>query len=188
MVRSISIAIVAALGLGALAAPLVTAAWHADRSGIAAARPNWAEMQWPFPIDEWGNGRAVQCRAADCGSEVKFYVRAKIGVCNCVTGVADDAELERLSDFALIDGRVAALGDGRPIEVAWMKGRSRPYQVFGAGRGGKSALSVAFNDGCDAIVASAVIDGDKLDAIEPRVIEFLNGQTVVQWAKITLGQ
>ena len=56
-------------------------------------RPVWTEVGWPFPLDQWGRGRAFQCKAADCGREVKLYLRAKIGFCNCATGVADDAEL-----------------------------------------------------------------------------------------------
>ena len=87
--------------------------------------------------------------------------RAKIGFCNCLTGVEDDAELERLSDFVLMGSPVAALGDGRTIKVAWMEGRSRAYQIAGSGKGGKSALSIAFNNECDAMVASAVLEGDR---------------------------
>ena len=109
-------------------------------------------------MDEWGKGKAFQCKAADCGTEVNLYIRAKIGFCNCTTGVADDEELERISDFDLIGDKLAALGAGRPIAVAWMKGRSRPYAIWpGPAARRRSALSVAFNDRCDAIVATAVI-------------------------------
>ena len=38
----------------------------------------------------------------DCGTAVTLYVRAKIGFCNCTTGVADDPELERIGDFELL--------------------------------------------------------------------------------------
>ena len=48
-----------------------------------AARPLWAEVKWPFPIDQWGTGRAFVCKAADCSSEVKLYLRAKLSSCNC---------------------------------------------------------------------------------------------------------
>jgi len=53
-----------------------------------------------------GKGKAFQCKAADCGTEINLYLRAKIGFCNCTTGVADDEELERLSDFDLIGARL----------------------------------------------------------------------------------
>jgi hypothetical protein len=35
--------------------------------------PVWTEVRWPFPLDQWGPGRAFQCKAADCGSEVNLY-------------------------------------------------------------------------------------------------------------------
>ena len=83
--------------------------------------------------------------------------------------------------------KIANLGAGRPISGAWMKGRSRAYAVAKPVRTAKSALSVAFNDRCDAIVATAVLGHDRPDAIEPQVIEFLNGKTVMRWAEVTLG-
>ena len=102
--------------------------------------------------------------------------------------MADDQELERLSDFHLMGDKIAVLADGRPIAVAWMKGRSRAYAVAKPARAGdKSALSVAFNDRCDAIVATVVLGHDRPAAIEPGVIEFLNGDTVLRWAEVTLG-
>jgi hypothetical protein len=189
MIRSSSIAIAAAFGVGGLVGALVTSVRLADRGDVLTTtpRPVWTELQWTFPMDEWGTGKVFQCKAADCGTEVNIYLRAKIGFCNCTSGVADDEELERLSDFDLTGGPIAALGDGRPITVAWMKGRSRSYEISGSARGGKSALLAAFNDGCDAIVTSAVLDHHTLAEIEPHVIEFLNGKIVLQWAKVTLG-
>jgi hypothetical protein len=68
-----------------------------------------------------------------------------------------------------------------------MKGRSRSYAVAKPVRAGKSALSIAFNDKCDAIVATIVLERDRPDVIEPQVIEFLNGKTVMRWAEVTLG-
>jgi hypothetical protein len=85
-------------------------------------------VKWPYAIDQWGTGRAFTCKAADCGIEVKLYLRAKLGSCNCTTGVADDADLDRMSDFDLV-GEVSPLGAGRPIAIAWMKGRSRAYTL-----------------------------------------------------------
>jgi hypothetical protein len=34
-----------------------------------------------------------------------------------------------MSDFDLIGGEVSPLGAGRPITIAWMKGRSRAYTL-----------------------------------------------------------
>ena len=138
-------------------------------------------------MDEWGKGKAFRCAAADCGVEVNFYVRAKIGFCNCTTGVSDDNELDRLSDFGLMGEKRSVLGPGHPIRVAWMNGRSRSYTIADSYRPRKSALAVAFNDHCDAVVATVVVAHDQPGAIEPSVIEFLNSQTVIHWAEVTLG-
>src|SRR5215204_846880 len=125
---------IAAFALGGLVGAYALLAERPVERGTAtgALHPVWTEVQWPFPLDQWGRGKAFQCNARDCGTEVNLYVRAKIGFCNCTTGVADDEELERLSDFDLMGSQVAVLGAGRPITVAWMKGRSRAYAIAGA--------------------------------------------------------
>jgi hypothetical protein len=146
--------------------------------------PVWTEAAWPFPIDQWGQGWAFQCKAADCGTEVNLYLRPKIGFCNCQTGVADDEELDRVSDLDLVGSKRSALGPGRPITVHWMKGRSRGY-AFG-GPSPRSALSLAFNNSCDVIVATLVA-GDEPVAHEQAVLEFLNGELVLHWAEAILG-
>jgi hypothetical protein len=61
----------------------------------SAREPVWTEAAWPFPIDQWGQGWAYQCKASDCGVDVNLYLRPKIGFCNCQTGVADDGEKRR---------------------------------------------------------------------------------------------
>ena len=158
-----------------------------DGAIAATLQPNWSEVPWPFPMDQWGKGKAFQCKAADCSTEVTVYIRAKIGFCNCSTGVADDEELDRISDFDLLGNQLTAQGPGLPITVAWMKGRSRAFSIAGAQRPGKSALSVGFNDRCDAIVATAVTGLERPAAIEAAVLEFLNSRTVLRWAEVTLG-
>lgn len=157
------------------------------RAATTTGQPVWNEVSWPFPIDQWGKGKAFQCKAANCGSEVNVYIRAKIGFCNCTTGVADDEELERISDFDLVGNPLSAQGPGRPISVAGMKGPSRSYTIGGSQRAGKSALSVGFNDRCDAVVATAVINRNRPDASELAVLELLNSRTVLRWAEVTLG-
>ena len=151
------------------------------------AAGGWREIAWPFPRDGWPAGRAFHCAAAACGDEVEVYVRPKIGFCNCKTGVSDDDELDRLADFRLIGEKLSVLGAGRPINVAWMKGRSRAYTIADPFRVRNSALAVAFNDRCDAVVATVVVANDRPAAIEPSVIEFLNSKTIVHWAEVTLG-
>src|SRR4051795_762000 len=129
----------AALGCG-LAAAL---AWSAlpRHAAATATVPVWTEVAWPFPIDPWGKGKAFRCQAADCGAEVNLYLRAKIGFCNCTTGVADDDDLDRMGDLFLV-GEVSPLGSGRPITVAWMKGRSRAYKVNALSLLGKTVVSI----------------------------------------------
>jgi hypothetical protein len=180
----------AAFGLGGLVAAAF--ALRADRpaergTASATAKPAWTEVAWPFPMDQWGKGKAFHCKAADCGTEVNVYIRAKIGFCNCATGVSDDEELDRISDKELFGDTLSPLAPGREISVAWMKGRSRPFGIAGARPAASSALSVGFNDRCDAIIATAVLDHDKPAAVEPAVLEFLNSRTVIRWAELTLG-
>jgi hypothetical protein len=147
-------------------------------------QPVWTEGTWPFPIDQWGGGWAFQCKAADCGIDVDLYLRPKIGFCNCETGVADDEELDRVSDLDLVGSERSPLGPGRPITVHWMKGRSRGYAV--GAPSAKSVLSLAFNSRCDVIVATVVTGGEPI-AQEQAVLEFLNGDLVRQRAEVVLG-
>src|SRR5262245_34828868 len=165
MKKSAGLALVLAAGLaGAIAVALIAPRPAGDTSDL---RPIWAEVTWPFPMDQWGTGRAFACKAADCGAEVKLYLRAKLGSCNCTTGVADDADLDRMSDFDLVGSEVSPLGAGRPITIAWMKGRSRAYALAARNRPGRSAISVVFNDRCDMIVATVVLPHDRPATIEP---------------------
>ena len=188
--RGTLVAVIVGLSLGALAGASVFFAWPTLVRSQAAAvprHPKFTEVRWPFPTDEWGKGKAFRCVAADCGGEVSVYIRAKIGFCNCLTGVADDNELDRLTDFGLMGERLSVLGPGREIKVAWMNGRSRAFKVGGAPPAGQSALSVGFNDHCDAIVATAVHGAEQSTAVEPVVLEFLNSKTVIGWAEVALG-
>jgi len=156
-------------------------------SSAAAARPVWNEVAWPFPMDQWGKGKAFACKAADCGSDVTVYIRAKIGFCNCTTGVADDEELDRISDFDMFESKLSPRGPGKPIAVAWMKGRSRGFAIPANPRSARSALSIGFNDHCDAIIATALVSVDQPEGVEQAVLDFLNSQTVLRWAEKTLG-
>jgi hypothetical protein len=150
-------------------------------------RPVWAEVRWPFPLDQWGQGRAFQCKASDCGNEINLYLRAKIGFCNCAIGVSDDQELDRVGDVDLIDGISAALRPGRPVVVNGMKGRSRGYAIDDRSASARSALSIAVNDRCDVIVATSTIDHDQPGEQESAVLDFLNSDLVLRWAQTTLG-
>jgi tRNA(Ile)-lysidine synthase TilS/MesJ len=52
---------------------------------------------------------------------------------------------------------------------------------------GRSTLTIAFNDHCDALVATIVTGHNRPAELEPVVLEFLNGDTVIYWAEVTLG-
>jgi hypothetical protein len=185
--RTNRIAIVAAvLAIGALVA--LSATLHLlglSGSSPSPAHPNWIEVQWPFPTDQWGKGRAFRCDPVDCGTLVDLYVRPKLGSCNCATGVGSDEDLDRMSDFDILGGEISPLTKGRPVTAGWMKGRSRTY-AFTA-HSGRSAISVVLNDRCDMIVASVVLLAGLPSALEPRVIEFLNSKAMLHWAEIELG-
>jgi len=189
MNKTFAFTVVAAFGLGGAVGTFALLARNLGDGGSALSPPHpvWSEVQWPFPMDQWGGGRAFQCKPADCGTEVNIYLRAKLGSCNCTTGVADDEELDRMSDLDLAGGEVSPLGAGRPITIAWMKGRSRAYTLTARNPPGKTAISVAFNDRCDMIVATAVLPHDRPATIEPDVISFLNSRTVLRWAEVALG-
>jgi hypothetical protein len=190
MNRSALIATALGFALGAFAALSAFFAWPrlvASQTLTPPSHPKFVEVRWPFPTDEWGEGKAFRCEKPDCGVEVNVYIRAKIGFCNCLTGVSDDAELDRLSDFNLMGGKPAVLGTGHEIKIAWMKGRSRAYAVSEPYHAPGSVLAIAFNDRCDAIVATATVAHDRPATLEPSVIAFLNSEAVVHWAEVTLG-
>jgi hypothetical protein len=187
MKKGLAFAVVTAFALGGALGAFAFLPRSTGGTALSVAGPVWSEVQWPFPMDQWGRGRAFHCKPGDCGSEVNVYLRAKLGACNCATGVSDDAELDRMSDFDLVGGEVLPLGDGRAIKVASMNGRSRAYAITGRQRPGKSVLSVAFNERCDMVVATAVLPHDRPATIEPGVIEFLNSRPVMQWVEVALG-
>jgi hypothetical protein len=155
---------------------------HADQTDSV-----WIETKWPFLMDQWGKGMSFQCKAADCGTDLTLYIRAKIGFCSSTTGVADDNELERLTDFDFMNGQATALASGHEIEIAGMKGRLREYAISGPILSQNYALSVAFNNNSDALVATVTFKGGPPAALEPVVLRFLNGKTIQRWVTRTLG-
>lgn len=178
----------AAVAVAAISLATAAVLWlYGPRPTAAtAAAPAWHEVAWPFPVDPWGKGKAFRCKAADCSVEVTLYLRAKIGFCNCTTGVADDDDLDRMGDTVLL-GEVSPVGPGRPVSISRMNGRSRTYKINSSGVSGKTILSVVYNERCDMIAATAVLGYDPPDTIERSVIEFLSSSTAMRWAEITLG-
>jgi hypothetical protein len=183
-------ALISAIGLCAATAvilPVVPSLQNAAFAITADDHNVWTEARWPFLMDQWGEGKAFQCKAADCGADLTLYIRAKVGFCSSTTGVADDDELDRLSDFDFVNGHVTALAGGHDVDVAGAKGRIRAYATAGPVRSGTHAFSVAFNNGSDALVAMIVVRAGQPAGVEPVIIQFLNGQTIQRWVKLTLG-
>ena len=181
------LALAGAAVLGALGATaLVIGAAAPEPPPASSEAPVWAEVAWPFPGDPWGPGRAFRCTASHCGSEVTVYLRAKAGLCDCTTGVADDEHLDRVGDVDLVGRESVARGPGEPVMVHRMSGRRRAYTVRGRGAA-TSVLSVAFNDRCDLVVATAAIGSETGLSQERTVLEFLHGDVVLRWAERTLG-
>jgi hypothetical protein len=154
---------------------------------VRAPHPHWVEVKWPFPIDQWGAGRAFQCGPDACGETVNLFLRAKIGFCNCSRGVYDDAELDRVGDIDLVGPQFAGLDEGRQVAVGWMKGRSRVFTVTGPYQPTSAAAAIAFNDKCDVVVATVTADHGDLSSAQHEALKFLNGDLVLRWARAELG-
>jgi hypothetical protein len=168
-----------ALGVG-----LVMAAGGTSSSAPA---PVWTEVKWPFLMDEWGIGRAFQCKAETCGTDVALYIRAKIGFCNCTTGVTNDDDLDRVGDLSLLSDKFVGLAEGHPVVVDEMTGRSRPYEAHLPLWRSQTAIAVVLHAKCDAVVATIVADRERLVDAEQQALAYLGGETVQHWAKVTLG-
>ena len=88
----------AGIGLCGIIALSVIVVASLRNVGLAPANQEhstWIETKWPFLMDQWGEGKAFKCKAADCGAELNLYIRAKIGFCSSTTGIADDPSIPR---------------------------------------------------------------------------------------------
>jgi hypothetical protein len=144
-------AALAALVLVATAFASVAAVNFAAPRG-AAGMMQWQEIAWPFPRDGWPAGRAFRCES--CGG-IELYVRAKIGFCNCTTGVADDDEVDRVADLDLISEKFAPREAGRAVRVAGLAGRIRAYDLAMGDGARHTAIGIALSQRCDLLVAVA---------------------------------
>ena len=173
----------AACSLSALA---LTSLLAADLSAAKIAQVDpfgWTEIDWPFLLDEWGTGHVFACHGSTCTPQDRLLVRVKSGFCNCGTGIEDDDEIDRLTDFQFLGGSVAPHGAGRPIAVAGVSGRLRAFAVETPVGGARHAVAVALARGCDAVVATiasdAPLDGQEsaiLASIGPRMVAALNSR------------
>lgn len=150
------------------------------------AAPTWAEAPWVMPRDQFGKGLAFRCGISDCGREVVVHVRAKLGFCDCMNGIADDDHLDQISDVDLLGGG-KPIAPGRSISVGAMEGRLRAYGSNRSGLRGESLLTLAIRDRCDVIVATAVVGGVNPHSQEAAVLSLLDTNKVRSWAERTLG-
>ena len=152
---------------------------------VAANSPAWFEVKWPFLIDQWGLGRAFRCRP--CAGNVVLYVRAKVGFCNCSTGVADDDEIDRVGDLGLIGAQARPRGEGSLVMVGWMRGRSRAFEIDGSNQPQRFAVTVALANKCDAVVATIVASEPLPPDTERAALFFLGSDPLLGWVRANTG-
>ncbi|WOH53943.1 hypothetical protein [Bradyrhizobium sp. sBnM-33] len=109
---------------------------------------------------------------ADLPANIAILLRS------CVSGILESAAL---------GDRAVPLDFGRPINVGSINGRSRIYSISGSQRGNKTVISIAFNQPCDMVAATALIQGGGSASIEPAVLDFLNSLTILKWTETALG-
>ena len=68
--------------------------------------------------------------------------------------------------------------DGRAVAC------SRGYRVEGSRN---TALSLAFNQRCDMVAATALVGPGAPASLEPAVLAFLNSERMLKWAEVALG-
>jgi|SRR5690242_13096844 hypothetical protein len=143
----------------------------------------WSQEQWPFPIDQWGTGRAFRCSADRCGRELHLYLRAKIGFCRCATGVADDDEIERVGDLELIGADYKPLAAGHPVRAGIMSGRARLFAVTRPLHPALPIFTIALAHTCDAIVATLAAEGAANPVAEAQALDFLRSAAIQHWVE-----
>jgi hypothetical protein len=155
-------------------------------SGVAGEQParseieGWREIVWPFPRDGWPAGRAFHCAVESCGDEIEVYVRPKIGFCNCDSGVADDDEVDRVTDLDLMSERFAPLESGSAIRIAELPGRLRSYDLRMSDGSRHSAIGIAVSRRCDLLVAVAQGKG-AVSGIQRVALDFLGSSEMARW-------
>ena len=133
-------------GVGFLGARLVFAP-----APLVGEDSPWREAAWPFLRDGWPMGRAFRCDPAHCGEEVMVYTRVKAGMCDCVAGVADDEDMERVSDAGLVSQKIVPDGPGEARSLGGVNARIRQYRV----EDGPALAVLAGGRNCNAFVAMA---------------------------------
>lgn len=154
------------------------------RSHGAERTVQWREIAWPFPRDGWPAGRTFRCIAGECDG-AELYVRAKRGFCNCDTGVADDDEVDRVTDIDLISPRFVAIAPGAVVSVAAMQGRVRHYDLDMPDGAHHAAAGLALSRRCDLLVAVAQGAGEA-NAVQRAALVFLETEEMKDWMAAAL--
>lgn len=178
LIPSAAISVVT-LGLTALLHARTPAASNME---LASSSESWSEDSWPFPIDQWGTGRAFRCNGGACGAELKLYLRAKLGFCRCATGVSDDDEIDRVGDTALFGSKYAPALPGHPVIAGLLQGRGRQFTVHDAAPSPMPVLTIALANKCDAVVATVAAGSELSSAQEAAALDFLRDDRVQRWA------
>ncbi len=107
-------------------------------------------------------------------------MRPKIGFCNCDSGVADDDEVDRVTDLDLISQRFASLEPGRVIRIADMPGRLRSYDLQMSDGSRHAAVGIAVSRRCDLLVAVAQGKGNA-PGVQRVALGFLGSNDMTHW-------
>jgi hypothetical protein len=148
----------------------------------------WREIAWPFGRDAWPPGRAFRCIAPECGDGAEFYVRPKMGFCNCALGVSDDEEVDRVTDLDLISERFRPAAAGKPVQFAGLSGRSRSYAMEMPDGTEHLAAGIALSHKCDALVAVAHGKPPKASSLERAALDLLSSTALTEWMDSVLGR
>lgn len=154
-----TLTLVVALGLLLLGLLWGVAVFHVVQSRVEIRQDaglqklGWREMAWPFPRDAFPAGRAFRCQQASCGEGSQLFVRAKPGLCNSKSGVADDEETDRVTDLDLVGTRATPDAPGQGMRFGEFVGRSRSYELGLADGSRASAASFALSRRSDMVVA-----------------------------------
>jgi hypothetical protein len=175
------VSVVAAIGAASAAAAL-----FGGRAPGSPLNSVFTSTKWPFLLDQWGIGEAFVCRPVDCGVNRSTSGRRS------ASAIARMAYMTTTSWSGLAipnlwSGDIQPLDESHPITVGWTHWRSRIY--FATDDEGREQwlISVAFHDGCDAVVALAAVGQGDPTALEPSVIAFLKNRLLVRWVKKELG-
>lgn len=161
--------------LATLAGLSELAHWYKEWADVYG--PGWKPMPWGFAADAWPPGKSWRNR--DLGLEV--FVRLKQGLLvHCDAGIADDAELDRVADIALLDAQFVPAQAGSSIRITDLYGRSRLYRLTSQDGSSRLAEAIAVSYKCVLVVA--IVTGPVDDAAKRKAARsFLETNTVQIW-------